>query len=359
MKLRIQILLFICFVTIELHSQSDFRPGYIINSSGDIISGLIDYRGELLMGKVCRFKLNQNDKVNEFKPGEIVEYKFDGSKYFVSKEIDGQKLFLQFLIKGEINIYSVRAKTGDRFFIEKNGLGLSELPYEEGIKYKGDTPYTWKSTAHLGLLHYYMQDVDEFQARINEMHKPKEKWLVDLAEDYHYRVCKDADCIVFEKKLPFIKADIEIASGINYLRGGEDKDFYVHQNEVLQKKMQFGVLANLWLPTVNEKLFLRTGIVFSTYETENNVSRKYYKFPIQIEYIYPRSFVNPKLAYGISIYKPFNFTVSLMPGINIAITRSLCLEINCDIDFLPNNTIPLIPSKIYTYGFLAGLYIKL
>lgn len=204
-----------------------------------------------------------------------------------------------------------------------------------------------------------MQDVKEFQPRINKMYKPKEKWLIGLAEDYHNLVCKDAECIVFERNVPSIKVNIEIAVGMNYVRGWEDQEHYLHQNKELQKNPQGGILANLWLPTVNEKLFLRTGIMFSTYETESLIARKYYKFPIQLEYIYPKSKINPKLGYGISLYKPFNYTVTLTPGINIAITRTIGFEVNSELDFLPNEVFPLIPSKVYSYGFLTGLNIKL
>jgi hypothetical protein len=51
-------------------------------------------RGELLMGKVCRFKFSEKEKVNLFKPDEILGYRFDGDKYFVSKEINARKFFL-------------------------------------------------------------------------------------------------------------------------------------------------------------------------------------------------------------------------------------------------------------------------
>lgn len=359
MKYRILILLGLLFTTIQIFSQNDFRHGYILKTNGDTIFGFIDYRGEFLMGKVCRFKFNEKEEVNLFKPDEIIEYKFDGDKYFVSKKINSQKFFLEFLIKGEVNIYSVRDNTGDRFFIEKSGLGLAELTFEEGIKYQNETPYKWRSTSHLGILNYYMQDANEFQTRINKVYKPKEKWLVGLAEEYHNLVCEDGECIVFKKKLPLVKVNLEVAVGMNYLRGGVDSDHYHHQNPELQKKMQGGILANLWLPAVNEKLYLRTGIVFSTYETENFINRKYYKFPIQLEYIYPKSHVNPKFAYGISLYKPFNYTVTFTPGVNIALTRSIGFEINGEVDFFPNNVFPLIPSKLYTYGFLAGFNIKL
>jgi hypothetical protein len=361
--MKFEVLLFagLFFTTVLINAQTDFRPGYVVRTNGDTLIGEIDYRGDTFMGKVCRFKLNNTDKEVIYSPDDINEFKFNESKYYVSKEVKGQKVFLEFLIKGKINIYSHKDQRGDHFFIEKAGLGLSELPYEEGITYKENTPYEYKSTTHIGLLNIYMQDAPEFQSRIANMNKPKQRWLIELAEDYHKRVCKDEACIIFEKKLPFLKVNLEFVAGVNYIKNGvmDEYYYYIQEGDIKnQKYFQAGVLANFWLPRINEKLYLRTGILYSTFES-NNAYKKYYKIPIQVEYIYPKGIIRPKLAYGINLYKPFNYTVAIMPGLNFKITKSVYIEINYYADFLPNYKFPLFPDKIYSNGILSGLYIVL
>ena len=358
------ILLFITglfFSTVLCIAQKDFRPGYAVNAAGDTLTGEIDYRGDILMGAVCRFRFSSTEKEVVYTPYEINEFRFNESKYFVSKLVNGQKIFLEFLIKGKVNIYTYKDQVGEHFFIEKSGLGLSELPYEEGITYKDNTPIEFKSTTHIGLLNIYMQDAPEFQSRIARMDKPKERWLIDLAKDYHNRVCKDEECIIFEKNLPFLKVDLEVVAGLNYKKDGVVDEYYYYMQEgniVNQGYFQAGVLANFWLPRVNEKLSLRTGIMYSTFRAYNE-SKKYYKIPVQVGYLYPKGIVRPKLAYGINLYKPFNYSVSLMPGLNIMITKSVFLEINYYADFQPYYKFPLIPDKVYSFGFLSGLYIVL
>ena len=60
-----RLLLFGLLMIIEfLNAQTDFRPGYIIENSGDTIHGEIDYRGDILMGNVCRFKDVNEKKMN-------------------------------------------------------------------------------------------------------------------------------------------------------------------------------------------------------------------------------------------------------------------------------------------------------
>jgi hypothetical protein len=361
MKLIVLLFTGLFFTTVLVNAQTDFRPGYLVNTNGDTLRGEIDYRGDILMGEVCRFRLNSSDKTIAYSPDDIIEFKFNGSKYFVSKEVKGRKIFLEFLIKGKVNVYTHKDQRAEHFFIEKAGLGLSELTYEEGITYKDNTPIEFKSTTHIGLLNMYMQDAPEFQSRIAKMDKPKQKWLIDLAKDYHNKVCKDEKCIIFEKELPFLIVNLEIVAGVNiYKRNGTDFYYYSQEDgSKSQNYLQFGVLANFWLPRLNEKLYLRTGIIYSTFEAYNEL-KKYYKIPIQAEYIYPKGIIRPKLAYGINLYKPFNYTVTIMPGINFQLDKSINFEINGNVDFVPNYKFPLFPDKkIYAYGIIAGLYIKL
>jgi|WetSurMetagenome_2_1015567.scaffolds.fasta_scaffold113635_2 hypothetical protein len=354
MKYRIILLTVLCFLSIAAFSQPDFRPGYIVNSDGDTIKGLIDYRGEQLMGKICRFKPGENERVIIFSPDQLVEYKFDDGKYCVSKEVDGKKTFLQFLVKGKINLYSLRDAIGDHFFIEKPGLGLTELQYKEEIIYKENVPYKYESTAHIGLLFNYMQDATDFQPQIIKMHSPKERLLVQLVEDYHNNVCKDQACIVYKKKIPFIKVAVELSIGQNnFLARAEDNFLYYGQGS--QKRIQGGVLANIGFPTFSEKLYLRTGVIFTSYEIDGQI-KKYRKIPFQIEYIYTRGFINPKLAYGINFYKPFNESTSLMPGINFKLSNTISLELNYNLDFVSSRI--LLPEKLFSTDITSGLYIN-
>lgn len=349
MKIKRLIFFGLLISTGALNAQTDFSPGYVIINSGDTLYGKIDYRGDLLMSNSCKLKTDENI-VKEFSPKDILSYRFFDGKYYVSRKIDGKSVFLEYLIKGKVNIYYVRDAKGDYYFLDKEGVKMTEIPYDEGIKYVDNKHVFYESTKHIGFLNYYMQDAPEFQKRIKSIKKPEHQNLIKLAEDYHNAVCKGEKCIIYEKKQPFMKVNFEFVGGVVNFENVQDLNdkFY----------FQSGILAHFWLPRTNEKLFFRTGLQYSVIETDKN-KNSIYKFPIQIEYIYPKSKIRPKIAYGINLYESFYPTVALMGGINVKLHESSYWSINYDIDFVPNEKFALIPYKQFSYSILTGIYIKL
>ena len=349
MRIKLLLLFIFLFTFVQINAQTDFRAGYVIKENNDTLFGEIDYRGDFSMGERCRFRLNEKERVNIFYPNEILGYRFNDSKYFVSKEVNDKQVFLEYLVNGEINIYYLRDNNGDHYFLDKEGSTITEIRYNEEIRYIGNTQYLHKSTEHIGLLNFYMQDAPDFQSRIAKINKPEHENLIKLAKDYHNKVCEDGACVIYEKKASLFKFDIEIKGGIaNY------------NNEDINKKNYFqaGVLAHFWMPRISEKLYFRTGMLYSYLERSND-HVSVYKFPIQIEYIYPTGIVRPKVALGINLYKPFYQSPALMGGVNIKLHKSVFLSIDYDIDFNPNMNFPLLPHDLLSQSFLAGIFIKL
>jgi hypothetical protein len=341
-----------------MYAQTDFRPGYVITVINDTLFGEIDYRGDLLMGEHCRFRLNGNGNEIKYTPVELTAYRFNESKYFISKEVAGKKVFLEFLIKGQINIYYLRDDNGDHYFLEKDSTGIIEVPNEKEILLEKDPSISFKSTRHIGLLSYYMQDAPEFQSRIGKMGKPEHENLIKLVEDYHNLVCKDEACIIYEKKIPLLKLELEVIGGIVNYQDFEGMVNYQFYDYITKKNyFQMGLLANFWMPRVNEKFFLRTGMLYSTLDT-NNSSKAILKFPITIEYVYPRGIIRPKMAFGINLYKPFYQSVAFMGGVNIKLHQSVYLVFNYDIDFNPNEKFPLFPVEVFSQSIMTGFLLK-
>ena len=335
-----------------LYAQTDFRSGYVITNSNDTLYGEIDYRGDMLMGQICTFKTNENDIV-EYTPYDIAAYRFHDSKYFVSREVAGRKAFLEYLIKGQANIYYMRDKTGDRYFIDKEDMPLSEMPYEKGIREIDGKQYVFATKTHLGILNYYMQDAPDIQTQIKKVDKLEHNNLIKLAENYHYAVCLDgSSCIVFEKKQPFTKVSMYAVGGMVYYETGVSS-------------FTSGILLDLWMPRANEKIYFRTGLLYLQYTIKNlNTIRSssIYKIPFMVEYIYPKTtIIKPKIAYGPIFHlnysnKQSGMGTSFMAGINIRLndSMSLTLEYNADLGsktlFLP---IP-IPKQFLSNSFLSG-----
>lgn len=193
MKLRITLFIGLSIHMLGVKSQTDFRSGDIIKNEGDTIYGVVDYRGDLLMSKVCTFK-NSNNELFSYSPSDIKSYRFVDGKYYISWNLDDNKVFLEYLIKGKVNIYYQRDDKGDHYYMDKTTQGLVELVYEKGVEYIEDRRVFVETTRHIGLLNYYMQDAPELRERINSINKPSHQSLISLAEDYHNIICKGEEC---------------------------------------------------------------------------------------------------------------------------------------------------------------------
>jgi hypothetical protein len=331
-----------------IQAQTNFKPGYIIKTNNDTVYGEIDYRGDLLMGEVCTFKPKGLNEETKFSPNDIAGFRFIDSKYFISKEINEKKVFLEFLIKGKINIYYLRDINGDHYFLEKEGIKISELPYEEVIKYKDGTPYLYESTRHMGVLNAFTQDAPGFQTRIEQIKKPEHRNLIKLAEDYHNKVCQGEKCIIYEKDIPLFKVNAEISAGIA-------KYYYTTLDN--KNHAQAGILVYVWMPRINENMFLRTGALYSSIRFNG---KKYLliKIPLQIEYVYPKGIIRPKAAFGVNLYKPIWQTLAITGGLDIKVYKALYVSLNCDFDFVPDENFGLLPRDFFSYSILPGLYLK-
>lgn len=341
------IIIVLLIPTILLHAQTDFRPGYIIKNSGDTLYGEVDYRGDLLMSSLCKFKTAENT-INNYSPQDIQAYRFINSKYFVSREVNGKKTFFEYLIHGKVNIYYMRDIDGDHYFIDKDGMNLTEMPYEEGTKLVGDTRVYYETTKHVGLLTYFMQDAPQLQSRIQSIKKPEHQELIKLAEDYHNAVCKGEKCVIYEKRLPIIKIFPEFVGGVINFPNTADLN--------ATSNVQTGVIGHVWMPRTSEKLYFRTGLLFSRVKIDGELSNSF-KIPCQLEYIYPKGIFRPRLAYGLNICKQMYQSVSLNLGGNIDISGSCFLSITSDIEF--EQFVLFVPQELLSYSIQIGFFIDI
>ncbi len=352
--------LFVTLFTLSvstLYAQTDFRPGYVITNSYDTIYGQIDYRGDKLMGQVCKFKSAENH-ITEYSPEDIIAYRFTDGKYYISKEIADKFVFLEFLIKGQVNIYYVRDKRGDHYYIDKGNMSIVEIPYEEKIILVNKKEKRHVSKKHVGMLNYYMQDVPEIQPQIAKIKKPGHNDLIKLADNYHHKVCKDGEnCIIFEKRPPSIKVSLNLTAGLVTYRN-------------LNQSFQGGATLNFWMPRTNEKIYFRTGLLYSKLE-DNMMGYTWsvYKIPIMFEYMYSKFMIKPKVAYGVCLYQlsgsnnedifakfAGNASASFVGGLNIGLSESISWLFEYHADF-ESAALLLIPRHLASQAFMTGLSI--
>jgi hypothetical protein len=369
--MKIKLLIVCALLTASiLNAQTDFRPGYVIGFSGDTLYGEIDYRGDLLMGSLCKYKA-PDGTIAEYTPYDIAAYRLVDSKYFVSKEIAGKIVFLEYLINGQISFYYLRDEYGDHYYIYKDGMGMTELPYEEGVKRVNlqKTVYetgeneeiVYNTTRHIGLLKFYMQDYPEINSKIESLQKPDHAPLIRLAEKYHNGICPDEQCLIYEKKLPLLNVALEPYWAMYGFHGAyEDIDF---------NYKAYGANIYLSMPRVNENLFFKLGI-----ENMNSYwGGEFYeirKFPIQIQYIYSSHKFQPKLSAGVNYWSIIDnettfpsHTLCLNVGYNYELMEHLGISVDFGTEFTPLVIAALeieyndrMKIDLLTYSLKFGLY---
>lgn len=352
----------------SLSAQTEFRPGYVIKSEGDTLFGELNYRDYIKMSKVCIFRQNKKAKNISFYPADIQAYRFIDGKYFVTKSINGEKVFLEYLIKGKLNMYHYRDSRTDHFYFEKDSVPLTELPYEDVMKKDsfGDL-IPIKNNKYVGILNYYLKDAPGIQPKIENIKLLERNNLIMLAEYYHNAVCDGEKCIVYEKKIPTFKLNLELAGGVflGALRRFNSQNFWVAYGERGYSKnsnMSGEIIARIFMPNISENVYLRTGICYSELNGYDNFYLWNFKsatlyFPFQFEYVYSIGFLQPKLAIGIdyftsryssdqslstklpyhidpyttdflNIYSPKGAELLITVGANINITKTLGWSIN-------------------------------
>jgi hypothetical protein len=355
MKLNYLILFGVLFSIEVLIAQTNFRPGYIIKHTGDTIYGNIDYRADFLMSGLCKFKDKEN-LIKEYSPYDITAFRFIDSKYYVSREISGRRLFLEYLIKGEVNIYYNRDENGDHYYLDKEDIRLTEIPYEEGIKYVNDKKVFYETTRHIGLLRVYMQDAPELQSQINSVKYLTHRNLIKLAEDYHNIICEEEQCVIFEKQLPLVNISITPFVGLTKYIGYEDF------------AKEYGGDVYFWMPRLSENLFFRTGLSYHKIIKEGE-ELKTYKIPIQFQYIYRAYKIQPKIGGGFNIlslkkidYKHRVQSLSLNAGFNYVIYNGISLSTAFNTDFTPFSRVISnedLKFELISYSFIIGLRIDI
>lgn len=352
--LRSVIVLFLIFQYSCLFAQADFLKGFIISNAGDTTFGLLSLRGDGEMSKICYFKSTNDKEVQTLTPLDIFAYRFDNGKFYITKEIkaskrdslDGyktSKVFMEFLIKGKLNVYYLWDEKGEHYYLQKEGEEMAELPYKEEIRDNANGRYYYKSKTHIGTLYNYTKDAPELRSAIENIETPKEKTLVELAEKYHNMVCKDQKCIIYKKKGEPIKVFIEANTGF----------FFDNSPFVATSPVYFGGgLLHFWFPGSRNIFFLKTGLLYSEF-VYNKKNTKFFKVPIHFEVIANSKVFKPRGSIGANIYPNIYPTLGASGGFLLKIYHKLYLSLGVDIE---SSYEDFVYPQYINYGINYGLF---
>lgn len=108
-------------------TAQDYRPGYIVKSKSDSISGFILYKAGN-KEYYCSFKVSKKSEAVSFSPDNLLGYGFNEGGKYVSLVLpgsgsSGDKVFVRVLSEGPLTLY----RYGKSFFVKKDEI--LELPY--------------------------------------------------------------------------------------------------------------------------------------------------------------------------------------------------------------------------------------
>lgn len=178
-------------------AQGSWKEGFVITQKADTLYGLLENNDVRANIQYCNFRETADGSITKYEPKDIRGYRFLEGKFFITKKIDDpefvEPVFMEYLIQGQANIYRY---INERFFIETVD-GIEELKNsEELVEYKGDQ-YVKLKREYILLLNYFMREAD-MNSQIQTV-QYNSKSLINIAKKYHERVCKDEECIIYEK----------------------------------------------------------------------------------------------------------------------------------------------------------------
>ena len=367
------VVIMLIFSASTLFAQIQFKSGYIITLDGDTLFGEIDYQDDNVLARQCRFRENPQSQSQIFYPLDIAGYRFTDGKYFVSKEVDGTSYFLEYLLNGAISLYTRQDnKKKTYFYIDKEDVGIVEITYESKILHIKEDSYESSSTKHIGVLQYFMQDADALGTQITAIKAPTRRNLMRLTENYHNMVCDSVECVIYAKKMSRVIFNPQLVFGSTYFSSREsfllsmdklkspykalsnipiEESPFFSDNLIIENSVvpTYGLLLHISSPYVSDKLYLKTGLLVSSYNNKFN-----YNIPFQIEYLYPVGVVRPRISLGLNIPK---FNPAISAGVWFVLNNKL--SITTDYDLTLNNILNLYRYNYLSHTFYAGVRINI
>ncbi|NVO18345.1 MAG: hypothetical protein HXX13_01520 [Bacteroidetes bacterium] len=206
-------------ITNMVLAQNDFRPGFIITLNNDTLKGLLQYKGSISSARKCGFKASEDAEQVHYSPTEIKSYRFQDGKYYVSRNvsIEGKvdTLFLEYLIDGIVDIYYYRdGQDKENYLVDPGDGNFIVLDDSARVFIRNGSRYECDAKRYIGILKYIFRaspDVSQEVERIKLDHRS----LIRVARQYHNEVCKDRECVVFEKKVVKVKFVANVLVGVN------------------------------------------------------------------------------------------------------------------------------------------------
>jgi hypothetical protein len=365
MKRLLNFTLITILTVLNCYAQNDWKPGYIIENSGDTIYGFIDNRDSRSNSKRCYFLKEDLGEKKILEPKDISGFRFINGKFFVSKTIPSgdstQRMFLEFIIHGKADIFHYKDDE-DYFFIEKDGQmyrlkNTSETQKKDATTFEAEKIIEHEKKEYIGVLNFLMYDA-KMQSEINNCTLAT-KSLLKVAKKYHERVCSGEQCIVYEKKSNMhVKWGLHFGEAINNFNFGDRFVTNYNITSFLGCRLKFENVLD-WAENVSFSTDI-TFHKFSKYELHQINYSAIVKYNNLVYTLYPGSKLNVDLkVIAIKVPITVNYLFSrgnVRPYVNLGISNTFILSQNKDFIYMDFNNFfkKSIPSYLLL-GFVGRI----
>jgi len=300
-------------------AQNNYQKGYIITNNFDSVFGYINLKSNIFNQEYCYFKPDDKAKPSIFKPGDIYGYRVD-EKYFISKTINlesgfPQKVFLDFLVQGMMNLYYYQLDSISYYFFEDENGNLNTVSQLTTQNIHG---YILSDISYKTQIYSIFEDFKPVSDHTKYL-KFEQKDMVNIAQKYHDAYCTTGEeCMIFKNAKPGYfprKAKISLYSGVQVI-GYDFLHSIVKKNSLVPT---YGVQFDFFFPRMfgGWSFPLRLSLAhfkdspndrgfIGNYEYEN-ISVNSFLFPVDvgIKHIFLQDKkIRPSLEFGIT---PINF----------------------------------------------------
>lgn len=126
MKKLLTNLAFIFACTTAVIAQADYRKGYVVKLNGDTLFGFVNFQKEAVNNSTCNFKRFDIAIPVNYSPEKLKAYGVFGGKQYLSANIHGKQVFIEYLVKGKISLLYLN-RGGEHFYIYSENSKLVEL----------------------------------------------------------------------------------------------------------------------------------------------------------------------------------------------------------------------------------------
>ena len=121
----------------KVQAQGRFRPGYIVQLSGDTLRGQVQQRGAIRAAATCFFRAAATAEPTEYHPAELRAYGFAEGEHYESRvvsrlhrksDVGLRVLFLSVVAQGKAQLYNLRDKDDqNHYYLATSPDSVQEL----------------------------------------------------------------------------------------------------------------------------------------------------------------------------------------------------------------------------------------